>query len=85
MERACTANVVQYFLRRLVYTLYRSSIFYVIHTVDQFLLATCHLIANALIIEKDDKIDAFVSVQDSCDSQTLLLKKGHETKISSGY
>jgi len=58
----------------------RSSIFYVIHTVGQFLLASSYLIAHALIIEKDDKIAAFASTQDSCGSQTALIKKAMKQK-----
>jgi len=46
----------------LFYALYRKSLFYVTHTVGQFLLATCHLTTHALIMDKDDKIYTFASV-----------------------
>ena len=46
----------------LFYALYKKSLFYVTHTVGQFLLATCHLTTHALIMDKDDKIYTFASV-----------------------
>ena len=44
------------------------------------LVAACHLTAHALIIQKDDIIDAFASVQDSCGSQTPRIKQTMKQK-----
>jgi hypothetical protein len=82
MDRACTESDMQYFTVCLVYKLYRRSLFYVTHCVGQFLLATCHLTAYALIIQEDDKIDVFASVKGSCGPQIRLTKQDIKKIIS---
>jgi len=80
MDRACTESDMQYFAFCLVYKLYRRSLFYVTCYVGQFLLATCHFTAHALIIEEDDKIDVFAFVKGSCGLQIRLIKQDMEQK-----
>ena len=58
----------------------RCAIFYVTHTVGHFLLATCHHKTHALIMDKDDKIDAFASVHDSCGLQNPRVKEAMKQK-----
>jgi hypothetical protein len=50
------------------------------HALGRFLLANCHLKTHALIMDKNEKIDAFVSVQDSCGSQNPRIKQTMKRK-----